>query len=134
MNNLYFSTSNRSRHCSTNSGFESSISIDSAIDIQTPPPHLANAQTNAKANDEIVPNKDTSSVEKRFDSGDKVENELLPIKDPPKEETNASDMVYTLQAQDEQKNNPPSVNDNSIIDNSDEKTYTSGNNDPFMVH
>ena len=81
-----------------------------------------------------MPNKDTSSAEKRFDPGDKVENELLPMKDPPKQETHDSDTVYTLPAQDEQKNNPPSVNDNSIIDNSDEKTYTSGNNDPFMVH
>ena len=45
---MFYSAGNRSRHCSTNSGFDSCISIDSAIDIQTPPHNVANNQNSAK--------------------------------------------------------------------------------------
>ena len=81
-----------------------------------------------------MPNKNTSCVEERLDSRDKVKNGMSPMKDPLNNETQDSDTVFPLPAQDEPQNNPPSVINNLVIDKPDEKIYSSAKNDPFMVH
>ena len=126
-----FSTSNRSRHCSTNSGFESSISVDSAIDIQTPPPQSSNAQTNAKANDDTIANKDTFFEEKRFDSKVEIENDRLSFKDEPNKEEDDPNDYFPHTMQEEPKS--PVLNPCRLVEDSDDKSYSSTGNDPLMV-
>ena len=127
----FFSTSNRSRHCSTNSGFESSISVDSAIDIQTPPPQSSNVQTNPKGNDNTIANKDIFFEEKRFDSKVEIENDRLSFKDEPNKEEDDTNDYFPHTIQDEPKS--PVLNPCRLVEDSDDKSYSSTGNDPLMV-
>ena len=125
--------SNRSRHCSTNSGFESSISIDSAIDIQTPPPQSSNALTNVKANGEMSPSKGTSCEEKQLDSHVDIENDHLSIKDEPTRDENDSNNILPSPTHDDLNCHLSNPCSSDIIDDPDNKTFSSSGNDPLMV-
>ena len=130
---LILRRSNRSRHCSTNSGFESSISIDSAIDIQTPPPQSSNASTNVKANGAMSPSKGTNSEEKPLDSHVDMENDRLSIKDEPTTDKNDSNNVLPSPSHDDLKCHLSNPCSSDIIDDPDNKTFSSSGNDPLMV-
>ena len=76
--------------------------------------------------------KSSSYVEKRLGSEVEAENDRLSIKDEPNQAVDKSNTVIPLQTHDEPNDllNPCS---NDLIDDSEDKTFSSSGNDPLMV-